>query len=69
MSLRNSVAGMGSSPKYLRLALIAARMKLVIDTPGISTGYWNDRNSPSWERSSGESDSRSTPWKLTLPLK
>ena len=22
---------------------------------GISTGYWNDRNSPSWLRSSGDS--------------
>ncbi len=37
--LRKSVADMGGSLKYLRLALTAARMKLTIDTPGISTGY------------------------------
>ena len=27
---------------------MAAFMKFVIETPGISTGYWNERNSPSW---------------------
>ena len=55
------MAGIGSSPKYLRLALMAARMKLVIDTPGISTGYWNARKRPSWLRTSGSIAKRSLP--------
>ena len=58
---RNSVAVIGGWLKYSRLALTAARMKLTIDTPGISTGYWNPRNTPSWLRTSGSMASRSLP--------
>ena len=53
MSLMNSAAFSSGSPFALRFSLTAAFRKFVIDTPGISTGYWNDRNSPSWARSSG----------------
>ena len=42
-------------------------MKLVIDTPGISTGYWNERNSPSWARSSGFMARRSLPLNTAVP--
>ena len=47
ISLRKSPAGMGSKPWYLRLAFKAARMKLTIETPGISTGCWKLRKMPS----------------------
>ena len=66
-SFRNSVAPSGSWPKYFRFAFTAARMKFVIDTPGISIGAWKDMKMPSWLRSSGESVSRSLPLKVTLP--
>ena len=36
-------------------------------TPGISTGYWNARNSPARARSSVAIASRSLPSKRTLP--
>ena len=67
MSLRNCEAFSGSSPWYLRFSLTAAFMKLVIDTPGISTGYWNDRNSPSWALSSGFISSRFLPLNHASP--
>ena len=67
MSLRNSLAAKGASPRYLRCSLIAARMKFTMLTPGISTGYWNERNSPSWLRSSGASSRRFFPLNVTSP--
>ena len=67
ISLRNSVALRAGSPWNLRFSLMAARMNCVIETPGISTGYWNERNSPSWARSSGFMASRSLPLKVTVP--
>ena len=51
----------------LRFALIAAFMKLVMLTPGISTGYWKLRKMPAQERSSGLMASRSFPSKTMLP--
>ena len=42
-------------------------MKLVMVTPGISTGYWKDMKIPAQERSSGDIDRRSLPIKVTLP--
>jgi 4-hydroxy-3-methylbut-2-en-1-yl diphosphate synthase IspG/GcpE len=47
--------------------LQAARIKFVMLTPGISTGYWNDRNSPSWLRSSGASSRRFLPLYIISP--
>ena len=66
-SLRKSAAPIGSCPKYWRLALMAARIKLVIDTPGISIGAWKDMKMPSWLRSSGERSSRFFPLKMISP--
>ena len=67
MSLRNSAAGMGSSPCALRFSLRAARMKFTMLTPGISTGYWKLMKRPRWARSSGSSSRRSCPSKRTSP--
>ena len=67
MSFMKSPAFSGSRPSYLRLELTAAFIKLTIDTPGISTGYWNERNNPSRARSSGFMASRSLPLNNTLP--
>ena len=67
ISLRKSAAFSGSFPSYWRLALTAAFMKLVIETPGISTGYWNERNSPSWARSSGFISNRFLPLNQASP--
>ena len=66
-SLRNWPALSSSSPRALRLAFTAAFMKLVMLTPGISIGYWNERKSPAQERSSGLIASRSWPAKVMLP--
>ncbi len=58
---------MGSSPRAFRAEFTAVFMKLVMVTPGISTGYWNDRKSPSQARSSGLRASKSRPRKEALP--
>ena len=42
-------------------------MKLVMVTPGISTGYWNDRKSPAQARSSGLRASKFRPRNDALP--
>ena len=39
----------------------------MLPTPGISTGYWKARNSPSAARSSGSIASRSTPSSVAVP--
>ena len=67
ISFRNSVADTGFKPLYSRCAFTAARMKFTMLTPGISTGYWKLKKSPSRLRSSGESASRSFPLKVTSP--
>ena len=41
------LAAKGGRLRYLRCSLMAARMKFTMLTPGISTGYWNERNKPS----------------------
>ncbi len=56
-----------ASPRALRWAFIAVRMKVRAGTPGISSGYWNDRNSPLAARSSAASDSRSSPSSVADP--
>jgi len=53
ITLRNSAADISSSPRALRCAFTAVRRKVMLPTPGISTGYWNARNTPSPARSSG----------------
>ena len=67
ISFMKSAAFIGSSPCALRRALTAAFMKLVIDTPGISTGIWNDMNMPALARSSALIESRSCPLNSISP--
>ena len=67
ISFRNSPAFSSGSPWYLRFSLMAVFMKLVIETPGISTGYWNERNKPSWARSSGFISNRFLPLNQASP--
>ena len=47
-----------SSPRALRCALSAALRKVIVATPGISSGYWKARNRPAAARSSGSISSR-----------
>ena len=68
ISLRNSPAERAGRCWCLRRSFTAVRMKLTIDTPGISTGVWKERKMPSWARSSGFIASRSLPLKVTVPL-
>ena len=60
-SFRYSAGVSSGRPCALRRADTAAFMKLVMLTPGISTGYWKLRNRPAQERSSGLIASRSRP--------
>src|SRR6056300_1591718 len=62
-----SRASMGSSPRPLRLSLMAVLMKLLTLTPGISTGYWKLKKIPLCARSSGSKSRRSSPSKSILP--
>ena len=55
-----------SSPSASR-DCIAVRRKFAIDTPGISTGYWNARKRPARARSCGSISSRERPSKVTVP--
>ncbi len=66
-SLRKSGALISASPRVLRWALRAVRMKVRAGTPGISVGYWNDRNTPLAARSLGARASRSSPSRVTDP--
>ncbi len=43
-------------------------MKLALDTPGISIGYWNARKTPSRERSSTSMSRMSWPSISMVPL-
>ena len=67
ISFRKSVADTAGSPLYFRCSFTAARMKFTMLTPGISTGYWKLRNSPSRLRSSGDIARRSFPLNTTSP--
>ena len=60
-SLRNSAGLSSGCPAALRRAFRAAFIKLVMLTPGISTGYWKLRKMPAQERSSGAISSRLRP--------
>src|SRR5579862_2354967 len=42
-----SMASSSSSPRWARMALRALRRKYALPMPGISTGYWKARNTPS----------------------
>src|SRR5215468_787638 len=66
-SFRKSKASSSGWPRWRRTTLTADFRKLAFETPGISTGYWKARKTPSRARSSGESASRSRPSKRTLP--
>ena len=46
---------------------MAVFMKLVMETPGISTGYWNDMKMPAQDLSSGLIARRSRPINSMLP--
>ena len=52
---------------FLRQAINAVRRKFMVATPGISTGYWNARNTPLAARSSGAICKRSSPLNKTCP--
>src|SRR3954471_15773263 len=67
MSLRKSAASRSCWPRCLRIAFSAFFRKYVLPTPGISTGYWKARKTPSRARSSGDIASRSLPLKSTEP--
>ena len=67
MSLRNSLPVRGWSPLASRCAFTAAFMKLALDTPGISTGYWKLRKMPSRLLSSGDIARRPLPLKVISP--
>ena len=43
---RNSGVDSSASPRFLRCALSAVRRKVMVATPGISSGYWKARNRP-----------------------
>jgi len=45
--LRKSFVSMAACPRWARISLIAVFKKLILLTPGISTGYWNARKAPS----------------------
>jgi hypothetical protein len=64
---RNSGAETSGSPRALRWAFSAVRTKVSAGTPGISSGYWNDRNTPLAARSSGARASRSSPSRVMEP--
>ena len=49
------------------ISVLAVRRKLVIDTPGTSTGYCMAKNRPALARSSGVIVSRSSPSSSTWP--
>ena len=51
---RNSGVEYSLSPRALRWAFSAVRRNVMVATPGISTGYWNARNTPLAARSSGD---------------
>ncbi|MGY3292048.1 hypothetical protein ACVWWP_005115 [Bradyrhizobium sp. LM3.6] len=55
------------SPRALRCAFSAVRRKFMVETPGISTGYWNARNTPLAARSLGAIASRSSPLNRISP--
>jgi hypothetical protein len=42
-------------------------MKLALDTPGTSAGYWNARKIPARERSSVDMPAMSSPSSVTVP--
>ena len=50
-----------ASPRALRWAFSAAFRKVIVATPGISSGYWKARNTPAAARSSGSISSRFWP--------
>ena len=56
-----SGVGSSSSPRALRCAFSAAFRKVMVATPGISSGYWKARNTPAAARSSGSISSRFWP--------
>ncbi len=67
ISLTKARASWGVSPRAVRTAFTASFRKVVLATPGISTGYWKARNSPLAARSSGSSARMSSPSKRTWP--
>src|SRR5215213_4745809 len=64
---RNSLSGMGCSPRASRCALMTMRRYFVTVTPGMATGYWNAMNRPARARSSGSASVMSSPSKRTWP--
>ena len=65
--LRNSLSGIGCSPRASRWAFMTMRRYLVTVTPGIATGYWKAMNRPARARSSGSASVMSSPSKRIWP--
>src|ERR1700722_3631557 len=65
--LRKSGVENSLSPRALRWAFSAVRRNVMVATPGISTGYWNARNTPFAERSSGDISKRPSPLNRISP--
>src|SRR3954471_24358949 len=64
---RNSVSGIGCSPRASRWAFMTIRRYLVTVTPGIATGYWKAMNRPARARSSGSASVMSSPSNRICP--
>ena len=56
------------SPKYLRFEFTADFKNEILLTPGIATGYWNDKKTPSLALSSVSISNNDLPLYVTLPL-
>ena len=63
----NSGVEASGSPRVLRCALSAVRRKVMVATPGTSTGYWKARNTPLAARSSGAIARMLSPSSSTSP--
>ena len=62
-----SLVGSGSKPCAFLLSVMEVLIKLETEIPGISTGYWKERNIPLWALSSGSNSNKSFPSKVILP--
>src|SRR3954471_12842998 len=64
---RNSLSGMGCSPRASRWALMTMRRYFVVVTPGMATGYWKAMKRPATARASGSASVMSWPSKRIWP--
>ena len=62
-----SLVGIGSKPCAFLFSVIEVLIKLETEIPGISTGYWKERNTPLCALSSGSNSNKSFPLKVMFP--